>query len=177
MTIDTRERILEAALQSLRDGRAVSLDSAARGAALTKPGLMHHFPSKEALMLGLVEHVAGRWERQLGRHLGGAPDDATPTDRIRAYVDYALDGDFDETDLVVFGDPRLRPALSARWTEMMARWFEVPADLPREMRGRLTAARLLADGVWFALSSGVFPPTESDRDDVRAVAYALLDEE
>jgi len=175
MTTATRERILEAALENLRAGQPVSLDSAARGAGLTKPGLMHHFPTKQALMLGLVDLVSDRWEEQLTRHLGGGADGATPAARIRAYVDYAVAGDFDETDMIVFGDPRLRPALSARWTEQMQRWFDLPADLPEVARGRLTAARLLADGVWFAISTGVFPPSASEREQVRAVAYTLLE--
>ena len=175
MTTETRERILEAALDALRAGQTVSLDSAARGARLTKPGLMHYFPTKQALMLGLVDLVSNRWEAQLTHHLGGGLDSATATERIRAYVDYAVGGDFDETDMVMLSDPRLRPALSARWAEQMQRWFELPADLPEETRGRLTAVRLLADGVWFATSTDVFAPTATEREQVRAIAYALLE--
>ncbi|MBD0322544.1 MAG: TetR family transcriptional regulator, partial [Aldersonia sp.] len=48
VTGSPRDRVLEAALDVLRDGESITLDSAARRVGMTKPGLMHHFPTKEA---------------------------------------------------------------------------------------------------------------------------------
>lgn len=175
MISPTRGLILDAALEALRAGESISLDSAARRSGLTKAGLMHHFRTKEVLMLGLVDLVAERWEECLGAHLDVPVDEATPTSRIRAYVDYALSGDFDETDMVILSDPRLRQPLADRWVEKMQRWLVLPSDLPPELRANLNAARLLADGAWFASSTGVFALTPDERDQVRLVVYNLLE--
>ena len=40
-----------------RDGRVVSLDSAARAAGVTKPGLMYHFSTKQDLLMAMVDFV------------------------------------------------------------------------------------------------------------------------
>ena len=62
MRTDPRPAILAAAFTQLDAGRAVSLDSVARIVGLTKPGVMYHFPTKEALVLALVDSVLDRWE-------------------------------------------------------------------------------------------------------------------
>ena len=160
----------------LRRGDAVTLESAAREAALTKPGLMYHFRTKEALMLGLIDHVAQRWEALLASHLRVPLDQASAVERVRAYVDFALTGGFDETDIVMLSDPRLRDPLATRWTEQMKPWIELPAALPDPQRARLTAARLMADGAWLACATGMFPPDQRDRERIRAIAYDLLED-
>ena len=45
----TKPQILDAALDVLCDGRSLTIDAVAQGAKLTKPGVVHHFPTKEAL--------------------------------------------------------------------------------------------------------------------------------
>ncbi len=68
----SKETILEAALPLFaRQGyRGASLASIASAAGLTQPGLLHHFPSKEELLLGLLD-----WrDRDDGRRLSGLRD-------------------------------------------------------------------------------------------------------
>jgi AcrR family transcriptional regulator len=54
---DSRARILEAALTvfAARGYRGGSLNDVAAMAGLTRAGLLHHYPSKEALLLSLLE--------------------------------------------------------------------------------------------------------------------------
>lgn len=54
---DPRDRILGAALEvfAARGFRAGSLNDIAQAAGLTRAGLLHHFPSKEAVLLALLE--------------------------------------------------------------------------------------------------------------------------
>lgn len=170
----SRVSILDAAAALVRDGGTVSLESAARAAGLTKPGLMYHFPTKEALMIGLVDHLVDSYERDLAARL--PQETATPEERIAAYVAWAFTADIDTADLVMFTDPRLRDHLTARWAERMQVWVGVPDDLPAERRARLLAARLIADGSWFADASGVLPLDDRDREQVWAVARELIEE-
>jgi len=60
----TRRAILDAAEQMFSDrGSKVSLADIAVAAGVTKGGLMHHFPNREALILGVFEHgIARMWE-------------------------------------------------------------------------------------------------------------------
>ncbi|MDO5634919.1 MAG: TetR family transcriptional regulator, partial [Micrococcus sp.] len=171
----TRDRILRGALDLLRSGMTVSLESAAERAGLTKPGLMYHFPTKEALMVGLLDHVIDTWEAAFTQAIGGSGENTTAVTRIRAYVEFTLTADFDESDMVILSDPRLREPLSRRWEERMAPWLALPTDLPDPTYGRVLAARLLADGAWFAGATGILAPGPAERARVLAVARELLD--
>lgn len=174
MLADTRTRILVGALDLLREGGSVSLESAAERVGLTKPGLMYHFRTKEALMVGLVDHVVDGWEAELVRLVGSRPEQASADARIRAYLDFALTTNFDETDMVILSDPRLRNSLSTHWEDRMAPWVELPAGLDDDVRSRFLAVRLLADGAWFASAANVLAPEPAERERVRAVAHELL---
>ncbi|WP_158842355.1 TetR/AcrR family transcriptional regulator [Saccharothrix deserti] len=173
---NSRAHILDSALALLRSGGTVSLESAAQRSGLTKPGLMHHFRTKEALMVALVDHVVDRWERELADRLPTPPTEASARDRVLAYLDWALSGEFDNADLVMLADPRLRDRLTTRWGQRLAPWIDLPADLPTEVRARLAAVRMLADGVWLADAIEVFPLAADERHRVRAAALRLLDD-
>lgn len=43
------------------EGGSITLARVAREAGLTKPGLMYHFATRDALMQAIVEHAATRW--------------------------------------------------------------------------------------------------------------------
>ncbi|PZU04553.1 MAG: TetR family transcriptional regulator [Gordonia sp. (in: high G+C Gram-positive bacteria)] len=174
MTTTSHDKVLAAALEVLREQGTVSLDTAARRAEMTKPGVMHHFLTKEALMLGLVDHVANRWHTDLLQHLPAGVDDPSAKQRMRAYLDYSLTTQFDATDLVVLGDVRLRASLAERWSANIGPWLEIGDEVPASQRAALIAVRLIADGLWFATAAAVCPITAPDRDLVRAVTNDLL---
>lgn len=170
---ESKTKILESALDVLRAGRTLSLESVAQEAGITKPGLMYHFPTKEALMLGLVDYVVNRSEKLIAEHLAIPLAAASPRERIWAYVEYTLSTHFDETDIVMMSDPRLRDTLSDRWTTQMAPWITLPEDMPLAERSRLTAVRLLADGAWFASATKVFAPTDAELEQIRKLAEQI----
>ncbi|WP_199040272.1 TetR/AcrR family transcriptional regulator [Glycomyces salinus] len=175
MKPSSRTQILEGALDLLREGEAVSLESAARRANLTKPGVMYHFPTKEALMLALLDWVVDCWERDLNAQLEGPLEQATPEQRTYAYLDWALSGKVDRADLVMLADPRLREPLTARWCERMHPWLDLPDDLPAADRARLTAVRLIADGAWIDEALGAYSPAADLRGPLREVAASIME--
>lgn len=65
-------------------------------------------------MLALVDHVVDAWERELAALLPVPLTQASPRERIQAYLDWALSGSFDAADLVMLADPRLRDRLTGR---------------------------------------------------------------
>jgi AcrR family transcriptional regulator len=158
----------------LDDGGTVSLDSVAQASGLTKPGLMYHFPTKSALMDALVDHVVDSQERELSTFLAVPLEQASPRQRLGAYVRWAVQSAHRRSDLVMLSDPRLADRMLARWTERFHQWVQVPAEASPEEQSRLHAARLLADGAWLADSSDTFPLTDGQRPGVLAVALELL---
>src|SRR5699024_7499250 len=114
------------------------------------PGLMYHFPTKEDLMLAIVDHQAGRWESRLLAALGRPFDEASPAERILAYVEVASTGQLARSDFAIFAQAGYRAAYNRVWVARLGPWFELPAELPADERAHLTTARLAADGLWAA---------------------------
>jgi AcrR family transcriptional regulator len=170
-----RTALLDASLRLLRvpAGADITLDAVAREAGVTKPGLMYHFPTREALMLAIVDHAAAGLERAMTEVLGGPPADATPAERIRAYAEVAAHGSDSRAEYAIYTEAAYRPGLAGPWLERLARWLDLPAGLDPRTRAALTVARLAADGLWAAEATGVFPPRPEDRDAVIALIHSL----
>ncbi|CAQ01815.1 TetR/AcrR family transcriptional regulator [Clavibacter sepedonicus] len=163
--------ILEHATTVLRRGDSLTIDSVAREAGLTKPGVIHHFATKEVLVVSVVDHILDRWEADLRARVGES-DGATA--RLRAYVDHALDGDFDLSDLAFLVDARICERLSRLWTARLGPWFGEDLAGSPTRRGALRAARLLADGAWFNASLGIPTADDDEREVVRRLAHDLI---
>lgn len=81
----TRAAVLEAAERLLGEqGTRVSVAEVAGAAGVSKSGLLHHFPSREALLLAVAERGLQGLVDEVDRHLD--PDDTAPGRRTRAYV-------------------------------------------------------------------------------------------
>lgn len=152
------------------------MESAARANGVSKPGLMYHFSSKQALLEALIDHLIDGYEKDLEELLPEGAD-ATPEKRIEAYLIWATTYTHDAADLIMLADPKLRVPMSARWAERFRPWTDLPADLPPLRRARLNAVRLIADGCWYSEATGVLPLTDDDRRAVLTEALRLLKRE
>lgn len=88
--METRERVCQAAMRIAdRDGLLnLTIDNVAAEAELSKGGVLHHFPNKEALLLGVITHFSELIESSMTRAVA---DDPNPNYRwIRAML--ALEG-------------------------------------------------------------------------------------
>jgi AcrR family transcriptional regulator len=135
---------------------------------------MYHFRTKKAMMLALVDHVAAGWLEEMATRLSSAPETTTLRERVGVYVDACVTREPDPADIVMLADPRLREELTIRWADRISSWFVGIADLDATERGYLTAARLLADGAWFAGATGVNIPAPDERAVIVAAANELL---
>lgn len=189
-----REAMLEAAEAHLGADGTLSLDSAARAAGVSKPGLMYHFATKEELLTAVLERLAARYEREMVQAVavqaeddgdapaGQAPPvsadrvlvDAPASQRFLAYLDWACSAALGPADLVIFADPKLRVALTERWRDQVDRWLHLPEGTDASRRRRLLAVRLMADGLWFDRAAGLLETTPEDADSFRATALDLL---
>lgn len=177
-----REAMLDAAEAHLGEDGTLTLDSAARAAGVTKPGLMYHFPTKEALLGAILDRMAARCERQMLEHLAdrhpGAGDDlvaAPAAQRHLAYLDWTCRAELSAADLVIFADPHLRVTLTERWQEQVETWLHIPADVGPDHGARLLAVRLMADGLWFDRAAGLLDEVGPHAQRLRALAAEMLD--
>lgn len=170
--ISARGGILDAAEALVNDVGAahLTLDAVAQRAAVSKGGLLYHFPSKEALLQGMLARQLAQFEQDQEGFLKGDPDD--PTARLQALVQASLN-DSDE-------DRRLGAALLAA----IANQPEL-LEPAREMNRRLSAifagnplghdgasvVWLATLGLWFLETLQVSPFTAAER---RAIAERVL---
>lgn len=171
-----RPFILEAGLRvaGSPQGATITLDAVAHEAGVTKPGLMYHFPNREALMVALVEHAAAKLVEKMARLTD--PGKATPSDRYRAYILSAADGENARAEWALWFQSSYWPELQAAWTRHLEPWLFLPHNMPPSRCARFAAARLAADGLWAAQASGVLAPTETERELIVAQLLELLGE-
>ena len=82
-TTSTRDRILAAALSGFarRGVEATSLDAVAAEIGIRKQTILYYFPSKDALVKGVIEHAAAGGRRGAGRVGRTAPAEAPTASR------------------------------------------------------------------------------------------------
>lgn len=169
----TKPELLDSAITVLQRGENLTIDAVAREAGLSKPGIVHHFPTKEALTVAVVDRIIDRWESGLRAR---ATDDASSIDKLRAYVDYALTETFDPSDLALLADVNLRDRLCTLWAQRLDPWFGNHIEADPASRASLRAARLLADGAWFNAALGIPTVRDDERTVLRVIAIQLVNQ-
>jgi AcrR family transcriptional regulator len=178
MRPSNRTAIIEAAhrVAERQGGADFSYETTAAEAGLTKAGVLYHFPSREDLVLAVVEFVAHAWEEAMLRALDVPFEEATAAQRIRAYVEVAARDDVSRADFAVYADALCRPAHVGPWNEVFSRWFDLSGRTADE-RARLTCARFAADGLWVAKATGMMPPSAPEHDALLTLLVSLTTEE
>lgn len=171
--LQTRENILNAAAQViLQQGMgAFTIEAIAQEAGVTKGGVLHHFPSKELLIQGLIEQVIAAFNAHLMQELEAEP--AEESGRwLRAYIRTIFFADYAASSLI----PTLAAALSAdeATRERIRQGFQQSqqaaiADASDPVQA--TIIRLAVDGLVFSRALGV---DVLDQQTSRAVYEKLL---
>jgi AcrR family transcriptional regulator len=180
---DTKRRILTAAEEVvLRDGVAhLTLDAAAAQAGLSKGGVLYHFPSRDALVAGMVDKIIGDFEADIARHLpiDGSSEADIAGSFTRAYVRATVEpGDpdapgasrQDRLGAALIAAAAAEPELLVPLQEAAGRWqARLVADGLDPVLA--TILRLACDGLWMCDLFGLAPPSGIRR---KAVGAALL---
>ncbi len=162
--------IILVAQDLMKNGDTVSLDSVARKIGLTKAGLAHHFPTKKALMINLVDDVAERWKEMLEK----ASTEPTPEGRMMTYLNYALSDEIDSSDFAFMADYKLKDDLYARWAELIDNWFNFNNIVDVDRKNALLIVRLIADGAWFDRGLGMLTTSEDERKSILSISERIL---
>jgi AcrR family transcriptional regulator len=165
MKTSQRPLILEAAIRVLlRKGLAgFTLDAAAAEADVSKGGLLHHFPSKEALLAGVLEFFLQRQSERIRDLVAADPE---PRGRIlRAYLhssfDPAVSGLTPPEERKVFvallAAMGNQPTLLEPLRQAMQQWT-------RELGPEEWLLVFAIDGLWIWNLLGALPPDSHFRD-------------
>jgi AcrR family transcriptional regulator len=169
----TREAVLRAASRVVAEEgvSGMTLEAVAREAGVSKGGLLYHFPSKEALIGGMIGRLIEGFEDALGRELrrekGGG---SGRWSRAYARASFTEDRWYLQVSAgllaAVAEDPALLDPLRKRYEDGQ-RWAERDGIDP----ALATLVRLAADGLFFAELLDFAPPEGELR---RRVLEALL---
>ncbi|MFJ6139353.1 TetR/AcrR family transcriptional regulator [Kitasatospora sp. NPDC092286] len=173
-----RDQLLDAVERLLVRGGvdAVRLDAVAVEAGVSKGGLLHHFPSKRALVRGVVERLADRFEAVL------PGPGAAPGAYALAWLDATIPaespaGDTSGADqvpvalLAAAGGPEVLDLLRARYERWQRRLTEDGLD-----PAVATLVRMAVDGWWSARLLDLSPPHDGLHRKLRALLVELIND-
>jgi AcrR family transcriptional regulator len=180
MKHSTRQSLLQAARRVVAEQgvAALTLDAVAQAAGVSKGGLLYHFPSKDKLIEGMIEHLIGGFEAELSAELARDSNPGAPGSWARAYARASCAPDAQSlsmsTDLLaaIAIRPELLDPLRARYAEWQ-RQLEHDGIDP----AIATIVRLAADGLWVADMFGAAPIGEPLRGQVLAALLKLTQEQ
>ena len=162
----TREKLLNAALSlSLERGTEFTLEAVAASASVSKGGLLHHFASKQKLVLEVVLRQYKRFctllEDELNRQPLGMPGRWT-----RAYVEASFQPNETDSRLGLMLGHKLAEFSELRdLLEEDAHSFEAHSLSDGLPPARATLIRLACDGLWaydFAHLSSLTPELRAE---------------
>lgn len=174
MRPSNRVRIIEAAISLAEsDGiQAVTIEAVAAASGLTKGGVQYHFASKDILMAGIVQGIWDRFETVARSRLEVPFEEASPRQRLRAYVAATVEEGTRVGEFVIFVDAATSEQLADQWKIAQERWL--PAA------GELTTAEqlvlLAADGLWMNDVTHALQLSPADRSLLAQQMLRQLDE-
>ena len=176
MASQTRNHLLEGASRVIlqKGGRAFTLEAVAREAGVSKGALLYHFPSKEALIKGLITRSIERFEMGITKRLKSSPPGAGRW--IKAYARTWFD--YQETALefnagllaAVANDPALLAEVRSSY-----RAWQTRVDADGIDPAVAAVVRLAIDGLWLADTLGFAPPTRNGRKALLRRLEAMID--
>lgn len=157
--------IAEAARHAVDKGlTAISLQAVAQAADVTKGGLLHHFPSKQALVEAVFEDMLSSLDEEIDRLMAAAQ---TARGRFtRAYIDafFSVTRDGEASPWAALS---LSCITDAGLRQIWADWMQQRLSRHQETDGHadLALLRYAADGVWLAnlMQPGGLSDEELDR--------------
>lgn len=168
---DLRQRVLAAALLiATRDGAgALSLDAVAKEAEISKGGLTHHFPSKDALILALVEKLVFEFE---GMVLARAQMDKEPIGRYtRAFMEAMESAEIASLGRALIAAVALKSSLMEPLRQSQYRCMKHMENDGLDMT-TIVQCGLFADAVWFR---AIFDFPQLPKASVAAIRKSLVE--
>ena len=172
---NARDRILQAAeAVALRDGaRHLTLEAAAREAGVSKGGVLYHFPSKHALLDGMLQRFVETVGQEIETHRDRFRDLANPTLRaVNATMRARLQGP-DSVRIALIATHAESPSTNAKLREVFAAHWERIKTETADPEGALTIWCAI-EGLQFFSLFNVWPATNEQAPSVADRIEALI---
>lgn len=175
----TRYRLLVAASELVvSDGvNALTLEGVAQRANVSKGGLLYHFPSKEALVEGMVMLFVQQFEEKLAQELAQDERPNSAGAWLRAFVRASFLTQYPEQSVVssalaaLVNSPATLATMQRAYDSWKARAFS--CNLPPMT---VTLVMLATDGLWYGELLGLKPLDASARDALRDHLIAMIND-
>jgi AcrR family transcriptional regulator len=168
MDLSPRAELLQAARRLMKNQPIayLTLEAVAKEAGMSKGGLSHYFPSKEALLNALVNDMLEQFDQLLSH--------STEPDWIRAYIQSSFDQPTSDVDALtmlnaVVINPDLLEPVQQRYIQWQAQLEQ--AGMPSAYA---TLVRLALDGLMLADLFGLAPPNQKARQELKALLLELV---
>jgi len=158
----TRKSILIAANRIVLEHgvERLTLEATAHEAGISKGGLLYHFPTKDALIMGMIHHYLERFTQDLYASADALGLDS-PGRWTRAYLEVTFVDNqrFPHMNAGLLAALATNPPLLAPVQKSFAQWL---ALLNEDGIDPVTAniVRLVADGLWLVELFGLAPPDQ-----------------
>ena len=171
-----QKHLLDAAgqiVQTQGPGR-LTLAAVAKEANVSKGGLLHYFPNKNALIEGLIVQLIDAFEVSVTQKAASSDD---PTAWLRAYINTTFDPQLSQAEgsagilAAVANNPELLAPLYERYQQWQHQIENSDID-----PALATVLRLAADGLWFSELLGFGVLDEEKRAATLQTLIRLLDE-
>ncbi len=183
---NTRELLLLAANQLvLAEGVIhLTLEAVAKKAGVSKGGLLYHFPSKEALIKSLIEHLNAQFDGEVARQLDletsngpQAAENRATGSWLRAYIRATFDAskladNWLGSSAAILTAISTNPQLLEPFRNSFA-GYQQQAEQDGLDPALATIIRLAADGLWLAELFKLAPPGGELREQVELLLLEL----
>lgn len=143
----------------------LTLEAAAVEAGISKGGLLYHFPSKEALVAGMVEHLTNNYREKIEYNA-----DIDPEERgqwLRAYINVTFNQTYQNKDMNagLLAAKAVNSNLLDPMRELYTDWqSEIENDGLDPVKA--TIIRLAVDGIWLSELFDIHHIEESKKENI-----------
>ncbi|MGP4081551.1 TetR/AcrR family transcriptional regulator [Pseudalkalibacillus sp. R45] len=153
----------------------LTLEAAAKEAGISKGGLLYHYPSKEALVQGMVEHLARNYQEKI-RH-NAEMDQGSNGRWTRSFLDVTFNQSYENKDMNagLLAAKAVNSDLLQPIREAYANWqHEIENDGLDPVKA--TIIRLAIDGIWLSELFDIYQIEEEKKDEVYRTLKAWTEE-
>ncbi|UOQ49883.1 TetR/AcrR family transcriptional regulator [Gracilibacillus caseinilyticus] len=153
----------------------LTLDAVAKQAGISKGGLLYHFPSKEALVEGMVQHLAINYQEKIEDNAKQDPDEKGRW--IRSYVDVTFNQTYQNKDMNagLLAAKAVNPDLLDPIRNLYEEWQEQIENEGIDPM-KATIIRLATDGIWLAELFDIYHIEEEKKQEIYKVLLSSIDE-
>jgi AcrR family transcriptional regulator len=155
----------------IREGAShLTLDAVAKAAELSKGGLMHHFPSKETLLAGLLARVHDYWMTEMEARLAQEPEGAGRFARaaLRLFFDCSKETceRAERVFVALAAAKAFQPELLAPVQSSYRRFFQMMEAEGGDLGASLVVLATL-DGLFWSKAFGLYELTDEQESVLR----------